>query len=118
MDQRISDLAIWISSFKAPSEACKEVLSTSTVDTMNSSVKTVARKLKKKLREENVVVIKADKGNCVALLERSGYFKKVMNFLKDNKCTVASVDSDFDFQTHIQEVRSVARKSTHLIKKP
>ena len=37
---------------------------------------------------------------------------------QNSKCTVASVNSDFNFQTHVQEVRVAVLSSARLIRNP
>ena len=44
--------------------------------------------------------------------------KKVMEFLKDGKCVVASVNSDVNFQSRVQEVRAAVFNSTSVIMSP
>ena len=79
---------------------------------------TTVQELKQKLQEKDIIVIKADKGNCVVLLDRSEYTTKILEFLENRKCAVASVNSDFDYQTHVQEVRAAVLSNTRLIKNP
>ena len=70
--------------------------------------------LRKKIRDHDLVLIKADKGNMVVLVKRVDYDQKVSDFLSNNKCNVGSVDSDFNFHEHITKVRSFVGVSTLL----
>ena len=49
---------------------------------VNNDLGAVIRVLNTRIREEELIVTKADKGNAVAVMERSSYLDKVYNVLE------------------------------------
>ena len=72
-----------------------------------------ARGLQRKVKEEKLIVTKADKSNAIVVMERSLYDSKVYYVLQ--QCG-AKENSEFNFSNHVQEVRDAINDSTVLIK--
>lgn len=43
-------------------------------------------RLQRKLKEENVVALKADKGNTTVLMRKEVYLEKTLEFIENNGC--------------------------------
>lgn len=71
----------------------------------NSSF-TVLKRIKDKIRDRDLILSKADKGNCLVILNKHDYINKVESFLSDNNFTVVNV-SPFN---------SFIRKTSNMVK--
>ena len=47
----------------------------------------------------------ADKANTVVTMERKAYSNKVLELQESGKYAVGSVDSEFNFSSHVRDVR-------------
>ena len=70
--------------------------------------------LAKKLREEEVIISKADKGNTLVLLDRSKYNQKTVQCLHSIGVTV---DPEFDFDGYVQKVLLTVNKCEYILDK-
>ena len=71
------------------------------------------RGLNTRIKEEGLVITKADKGNAIVVMERSSYLTKVYNVLES--CG-AKENKEFCFSSQVKEVRRVINSSNVIIK--
>lgn len=64
---------------------------------LNSRDYRVLRSLREKVRVNNLVISKADKGNCVVVLSRADYVKKVEEFISNNNFETLPNDNTLKF---------------------
>lgn len=76
----------------------------------NSDRKTL-KTLKDKLRDNKILVLKADKGNTTVLVKQDDYVKKTEEFINDNGIVEIKKDPTVNFQNNIK----TAIRSTNLI---
>ena len=63
------------------------------------------QKLKRKLKENNILHIKADKGNSVVLIEKQEYINRPNNFINANKFTHIEKDPTNKFKKQIKQLK-------------
>ena len=68
------------------------------------------RRIKKKINEENLTIVKADKGNTLVVLPKPDYFAKVNNFLDPSEFIILNKDPTPSFNLNIKNFL----KSCHL----
>ena len=62
------------------------------------------QKLKRKLKENNILHIKADKVNSMVLIEKQEYVNKTNNFINENKLTPIEKDPTNKFQQQVKQL--------------
>ena len=82
---------------------------------MSNEMGGVVQGLERKIKEGDLIVTKADKGNAVVMMEKSAYVSKVHEVLQ--QCG-AKESEDFSFTNHVAEVRSVINNCEAIIKTP
>ena len=70
------------------------------------------------LKERIGYNIKADKGNCIVLMDQAEYNRKVKDLLDSSKCTVAFIDSPFVFEAYVEQVPTAFHHSESLTENP
>ncbi|XP_049842672.1 uncharacterized protein LOC126293473, partial [Schistocerca gregaria] len=68
-----------------------------------TSEETTASKLKQKLKQNNAIVTRADKGNITVIMDEKEYTEKTLDFLKDNNITKLTSDPTARYQRNIQQ---------------
>ena len=67
------------------------------------------------MRDHDLTLMKADKYYTVILITKEDHDQNYSEFLSNSKCQVSSVDSDFNFCTHVAKVRSLVKASTSML---
>jgi len=113
----IADLAVKIGPGKNPLKKCIEVICNTPIPTLDDSTRSLIKKVRRKIREEELIITKADKGNTIVIMKESNYEMKVLEVLE--KCG-ATVNEEFDFpaHAHVKEVRKVINKSKFIAPGP
>lgn len=91
-----------------------DVIHTTSIPLIDRRQKDALKSIMKKVKEENIVVTKADKGNTVVLMDRSDYTTKV------NECltSIGAVPApDFNFNKYNTAVRSQVNTSKYIFDK-
>ena len=78
--------------------ACLNDINTNNMNSMNQPTSFAVRNLQRKLKHGQVAVTKADKGNCIDLMNRANYDTKIDEFLDSSKCKIANISSPFVFR--------------------
>lgn len=66
----------------------------------NQAIKTIQQKIKR----DNLTVTKADKGNCLVILNKKDYVKKVEEFLTNKEFTKITKDPTTKYQKEVKEM--------------
>ena len=114
----IADLSIKIGSNNSLSGQCSQLIKNHPLQPMDSKTRSILTGLRKKLNHENLILTRADKGSTAVVMKRNDYDSKILQFLEDSNCKVASVDSTFNFSSHVSQVRTIVNKSKSIIKNP
>lgn len=61
------------------------------------------RNIKKKVANDNLIIVKADKGNTTVIMEADIYINKTIDFLTENKAIKLDKDPTTKYQRHIKE---------------
>ena len=85
-------------------EHCATLVRNTPLPRMSNEMRGVIQGLKRKIKEGDLIVTKADEGNAVVVMEKSAYVSKVHVVLQ--QCG-AKESEDFSFTNHVAEVRSV-----------
>lgn len=72
------------------------------------------KSIQQKLKNNNLILSKADKGNCIVIMNRSDYDEKVLKFISDNNIEKSNVK----LNPFINKVKNSLKNSTHLLDKP
>ena len=69
------------------------------------------KQLRKRLKEENLALVKADKGNSLVLMERAAYTQRVYEFLKSSN----TIEIPFSIKSINNKIRAAISSSAHAI---
>jgi hypothetical protein len=111
----VADLTVKIGPGVNIQKRCVETIRNTQIQCIDNNTRTVVKKLRKKIIEEEVIITKADKGNAIVLMERASYEEKVMEVLRKMG---AQRSDEFNFPAHVKEVRKSINGSKNLIKNP
>ena len=70
----------------------------------------ILKQLKTKLNDNNALVMKADKGNTIVIIDKDEYTLKVNEFIKNNNITMVQIDPTADF---VKVLNSKINQCTH-----
>ncbi|XP_071442232.1 uncharacterized protein, partial [Hetaerina americana] len=62
------------------------------------------KSIQRTLKENNLVIQKADKGNSMVILKKDVYIDKCLKFISDNQMTIVPKDPTIAFQKHCKNV--------------
>ena len=96
-------------------EHCATLVRNTPLPRMNNYAIEVIKGIKRKVREEGLIITKADKSNTIVVMEKSSYVSKVYDVL--DQCGAKENDS-FNFLKHVKEVRREINKCKFIIKTP
>ncbi|XP_072377912.1 uncharacterized protein [Diabrotica undecimpunctata] len=68
----------------------------------NEHLKTL-HSIKKKIKSNNLIISKADKGNCLVILDQTSYNNKVSTFLDNNNFTLLATDPSKKFINKLKD---------------
>lgn len=61
------------------------------------------KELKHKIKRDNLIVTKADKGNCTVIMDKQAYIEKTNDFIKQNNLTQMKNDPTHKFQKQLKD---------------
>ncbi|XP_036347364.1 uncharacterized protein LOC118756725, partial [Rhagoletis pomonella] len=79
----------------------------------HSKESNIIKGLKQKLKNNNVITTKADKGNTTVLMNRDEYIQKTEQLIKETRCRKLAKDPTEEYQATIKET---IKKATKIIK--
>lgn len=68
--------------------------------------------VQKKVKDKNLIISKADKGNCLVILKKSDYLAKVNNFLEDNNFKILNENP---FKKFLRKLKSITDNCKHFL---
>ena len=113
LDSLVADLAPRLTG-KAVVDHVAEHLKNSPIPVLPMEDRKVINSIKKKMCENNVIVCRADKGNTLVMIDRNVYKQKVEDTLQT--CG-ATIDPEFNFKSHVDEVRKLINGIKVVVKK-
>lgn len=111
-DNLLADLTVGLSrKNESATIQCAEILTKFPVDSVPRDTRDTIKSLRQKVRDCDLIVTKADKGNCTVVMERADYDQKIMTFINDNDGKLI----DFDFCKYSVDVRRCIKDSEVII---
>jgi hypothetical protein len=101
-DYVMADLMVGLSrKSELAADQCAEVLKNHPIDEAPPNTKAIIKSLKRKVKDGDLIVTKADKGNSTVVMDRTAYDEKIMTFINDN----SGKKIDFNFCKFAVDVR-------------
>ena len=112
LDTLVADLTVGLSRKNDfASLQCAEVIKQHPLDEVPRDTRQTIRSLQQKVKDNHLVVTKADKGNSTVVMDRSDYDDKLLTFIQDND----GKKIDFDICKLSVDVRRCIRGSEFII---
>jgi len=83
------------------------------IDVIPDSTSKTIKDIRKEIKDHDLIVTKADKGNSVVILKRSDYRQKILEFLNSNNATQCDT---FSFSKLNDKVRAAIHGSKYICK--
>lgn len=77
----------------------------------NNNNTTSLKKIKEKIKDNNLIISKADKGNTVVIMNKTDYITKTEEFINNNNVTILNKDPTVKYNIQLKQ----ALKDTHFI---
>jgi hypothetical protein len=81
----------------------KQIQNSNTTNALHKRQLYIAKKIRTKLKQNNLIITKADKGKTVIIIDQNLYTQKVENFLNDNKFIQLTQDPTDKYQRQINQ---------------
>ena len=107
----VADLSMHVK-VEGIAEQCTEAIQSVPMEPIPESTKRVIKSIGRKIKSEDLVVSKADKGNTVVIMQRAEYDNKICDFLNGNKATLVT---GFNFSKFNANVRKAISESRFII---
>ena len=92
---------------------CATFLKELQVDSIDSRTHKIVRSISEKIKSNQLVITKADKGQSIVIQNKIDYNKKVDQYLSSSGATN---DSSYDFKGYVASVRKAINASGHVLK--
>lgn len=89
---------------------CAAIIQKHPPDSVPHNTRESIKSLRHKIIDNELVITKADKGNCTVVMDRPSYNEKMLIFIHDNSGSI-----DFDFCKYIADVRRCVKSSEVII---
>jgi len=108
----LADLAIGVGLYSNTLSACANYVKSNPIMCATKKEHSIIQGLRKKIASNNGVVVKADKGNTVVLMERDTYDQKMMKFLESSGAIKVPQSK---FNTHVRVTREYINASRYVL---
>jgi len=102
---------VGLSNNEIASSQCAQIIKSYPIERASPKTSAVICSLRRKIRDNNLCVSKADKGNSIVIQDRSGNDNKVMTFINDNSGKKVT----FNFQNYCASVRKQIKSCEFVI---
>jgi 23S rRNA maturation mini-RNase III len=82
----------------------KQIHNNTTTNVLHKRQNYITKQIRNKLTQNNLVVVKADKGNTIVIINKDTYAQKIEDFLKENQFTYLQKDPTEKFQKQLQQI--------------
>ena len=113
MDRLVADLESQVSLHGTFVQQCAPLINSIAPTVLDSRTRAITRSIKEKLRVNESILTRADKGQSVVLLQKSAYTAKILEFLHGSGTQIAPL---YDFDGYAQSVRTAINASQHILR--